>query len=76
MELVAPMPGVVRAIDAAPGAVVDAGAPVIVLEAMKMEHAVAAPLAGHVVEVRVALGDQVVRGQVVAIVEPGPPATR
>ncbi len=76
MELVAPMPGVVRAIDAGAGAVVDAGSPVVVLEAMKMEHAVAAPIAGRVVEVRVALGDQVVRGQVVAIVEPGPPATR
>jgi 3-methylcrotonyl-CoA carboxylase alpha subunit len=76
IELVAPMPGLVRAIDAGPGATVDAGSSVVVLEAMKMEHAVAAPVAGRVVELRVALGDQVVRGQVVAIVEPGAPATR
>ena len=33
-------------------------------------------LAGRVLELRVELGDQVVRGQIVAIVEPGPTATR
>ena len=70
VELVAPMPGQVLAIGAAVGAPVDAGDPVITLEAMKMEHAVAAPSRGTVGEVFVKVGDQVQRGQRLAIVEP------
>ena len=70
VELVAAMPGQVRAIDAARGAAVHAGSTVLILEAMKMEHAVATPIAGTVTEVRVAIGDQVGRGQVLAVVEP------
>jgi biotin carboxyl carrier protein len=37
---------------------------------MKMEHAVAAPIAGRISELRVALGAQVQRGQVLAVVDP------
>jgi biotin carboxyl carrier protein len=44
-----------------------------VLEAMKMEHTVAAPVDGVVAEIAVAPGDQVDTGQVLAVVEePGP----
>ena len=43
-ELVAPMPGAVLAVHAAPGDLVEAGDPIITLEAMKMEHVVAAPI--------------------------------
>jgi propionyl-CoA carboxylase alpha chain len=49
---------------------VDAGDAVVVLDAMKMEHAVAAPMPGTVAEVRVRAGDQVARGDVLAVVEP------
>jgi biotin carboxyl carrier protein len=52
------------------GANVEAGAVVVVLEAMKMEHAVVSTIAGRVAEMRVAVGDQVGRGQVLAVVEP------
>jgi propionyl-CoA carboxylase alpha chain len=38
---------------------------------MKMEHAVAAPASGVVAEILVEVGDQVERGQPLAIVEPG-----
>ena len=47
------------------------GDAVVTLEAMKMEHAVAAPLAGVVTDVFVRAGDQVARGQRLAVVEPG-----
>jgi geranyl-CoA carboxylase alpha subunit len=50
--------------------VVEAGETVVTLEAMKMEHAVTAPSAGRVADVYVHVGDQVVRGQQLAIVEP------
>jgi acetyl-CoA/propionyl-CoA carboxylase biotin carboxyl carrier protein len=68
-EVVAPMPGSVLAIHVAVGATVAAGDPIATLEAMKMEHVVAASAAGSVTEIAVAVGDQVVRGQALATVE-------
>ncbi|BDZ66052.1 acetyl/propionyl/methylcrotonyl-CoA carboxylase subunit alpha [Agromyces mangrovi Wang et al. 2018] len=68
-ELRAPMPGAVSAIAVADGDRVGAGADVLSVEAMKMEHRVRAPVAG-VVRLAVAVGDQVRRDQVVAHVEP------
>jgi biotin carboxyl carrier protein len=64
------MPGQVRALGAAVGDLVEADAPVITLEAMKMEHAVGAGVGGRLAELRVEVGDQVQRGQVLAIIEP------
>jgi acetyl-CoA/propionyl-CoA carboxylase biotin carboxyl carrier protein len=69
-ELTAPMPGSVIAVHVSVGASVEAGDPVVTLEAMKMEHVVGAPVGGRVSEVSVAPGDQVTRGQPLAIVEP------
>jgi acetyl-CoA/propionyl-CoA carboxylase biotin carboxyl carrier protein len=69
-ELVAPMPGSVVDVHAGIGDAVAAGAPVVTLEAMKMEHAVTAPFDGRVAGLRVGVRDQVVRGQVLAVVEP------
>nr|HET7859803.1 biotin/lipoyl-containing protein [Caldimonas sp.] len=60
--LVAPMPGKVIALIAAPGAAVDKGAPLLVLEAMKMEHTISAPRGGTVKAFRVAAGEQVAEG--------------
>jgi 3-methylcrotonyl-CoA carboxylase alpha subunit len=60
--LVSPMPGKVIALIAAPGAVVEKGAPLLVLEAMKMEHTISAPRAGTVKSFRFAAGDQVAEG--------------
>ena len=64
-ELVSPMPGSVVAVGVEDGTVVDAGAVVVAVEAMKMEHALTAPVAG-VVELLVAVGDQVKVGQPLA----------
>ena len=60
--LVSPMPGKVIALIAAPGVAVEKGAPLLVLEAMKMEHTISAPRAGIVKRFRFAAGDQVAEG--------------
>ncbi len=73
-SLVAPMPGSVVRVEAAEGTAVAAGQPILVLEAMKMEHPVLAPAAGLLSQLRVARGEQVAAGDVLAIVTPpGPP---
>jgi acetyl-CoA/propionyl-CoA carboxylase biotin carboxyl carrier protein len=69
-DVVAPMPGAVLHVHAAPGHPVEAGDPIVTLEAMKMEHVVVATVAGHIGEVRVSVADQVIRGQLLAIIEP------
>jgi propionyl-CoA carboxylase alpha chain len=69
-SLTAPMPGLVLAVRVAKGDRVDAGQPLLTLEAMKMEHPVLAPAAGTVTELRVAAGSQVDAGDVLAVVEP------
>jgi acetyl-CoA/propionyl-CoA carboxylase biotin carboxyl carrier protein len=68
-EVRSPMPGSVVDRPAEPGTEVDAGAPLLVLEAMKMEHVLRAPLAGTV-EILVRVGDQVAVDQVLARVQP------
>jgi propionyl-CoA carboxylase alpha chain len=72
-SLVAPMPGNVVRVEAAEGAAVAAGQPILVLEAMKMEHLITAPAAGLLSELRVARGEQVAAGDVLAIVTTVPP---
>jgi len=67
-EVSAPMPGSVLSIHAAEGDVVASGDPIVTLEAMKMEHVVVAPRAGHVTQLAVRIGDQVIRGQTVATI--------
>ncbi len=58
-----PMPGKIVSVSIAPGAEVEARALLVVLEAMKMEHRIEAPVAGTVSEVRVKAGDVVAGGQ-------------
>ncbi len=64
----APMPGKIVATPAKAGDTVTKGQPIVVLEAMKMEHALVAPFDGVVGEVGVSVGDQVVDGAVLATV--------
>ena len=61
-SLVAPMPGRVIAVRAVEGQEVSEHAALVVIEAMKMEHAVTSPLAGRVNRVLVSEGQQVQRG--------------
>jgi 3-methylcrotonyl-CoA carboxylase alpha subunit len=62
-DFAAPMHGTVVALLASPGEHVDAGDPVIVIEAMKMEQTLRAPVAGTVDAFHVAAGDLVDRGE-------------
>jgi biotin carboxyl carrier protein len=68
-RLVAPMPGRVVAVHVAPGARVETGAPLVVLEAMKMENEFRATGAGVVREVRVTPGQAVNAGDLLLVVE-------
>jgi 3-methylcrotonyl-CoA carboxylase alpha subunit len=61
-SLVAPMPGKVIALLVEAGARVARGQPLLVMEAMKMEHTLAAPGDGEVTELPYGVGDQVAEG--------------
>jgi len=60
--VLAPMPGLVKAVFVSAGQVVDKGARLAVLEAMKMEHTMTAPRDGIVAEVLTEAGAQVEAG--------------
>ncbi len=64
--LTAPMPGRVRMVVAAPGTRVSRGEVVLILEAMKMEHAIRSPRDGTVARVLFREGDLVEAGAVLA----------
>ncbi|HUQ73959.1 MAG TPA: acetyl/propionyl/methylcrotonyl-CoA carboxylase subunit alpha [Burkholderiales bacterium] len=61
-SLSAPMPGRVIKLMVAAGAKVEKGQPLLILEAMKMEHTITAPAAGTVKEIHYAAGEQVLEG--------------
>ncbi len=71
--LVAPMPGKIIELLARPGAVLEKGAPLLVLEAMKMEHTLSAPAKGKVRSFRYAAGDSVAEGTELVDFEPEQP---
>jgi 3-methylcrotonyl-CoA carboxylase alpha subunit len=69
-SLVTPLPGTVVAVHVTAGQIVERGAPLITVEAMKMEHTVAAPYAGTVERMPFGLGDRVAAGSVLAELKP------
>jgi propionyl-CoA carboxylase alpha chain len=71
-SLLAPMPGSVIRLGAEVGSTVTAGQPILWLEAMKMEHTIAAPVDGVLTAVNVEVGRQVEVGTVLAVVDPAP----
>ncbi|HEV7682936.1 MAG TPA: acetyl-CoA carboxylase biotin carboxyl carrier protein subunit [Pyrinomonadaceae bacterium] len=68
-EIVSPMPGKIVRILVEPGASVEAGAGIIVVEAMKMQNEMKAPKAGVVVSINAAEGATVKAGDVLAVIE-------
>jgi biotin carboxyl carrier protein len=68
-RIVAPMPGKVVRILVEPGAQVEAGAGVIVVEAMKMQNEMKAPKGGIVTTLNVSVGATVNGGEVLAVIE-------
>jgi propionyl-CoA carboxylase alpha chain len=71
-SLLAPMPGTVVAVPLEVGAPVTAGQPVLVLEAMKMQHTIKAPADGVLEQLAVSVGQQVAAGEVLAVVSDAP----
>jgi 3-methylcrotonyl-CoA carboxylase alpha subunit len=61
-RLTAPMPGKVVAVLAGKGQEVKKGEPLVIMEAMKMEHTIAAPHDGVIDEILYSVGDQVADG--------------
>ena len=70
-ELAAPMPGLVRALNAKVGDVVTKGQTLLLLEAMKMEIRVQAPFDGKVSSISVRAGQTVEREQILITVDHG-----
>ena len=62
-DITSPLAGIVQAIDAAVGAVVQEGDAVVTLEAMKMYTAINAPVGGTISAIHVKVGDAVEEGQ-------------
>ena len=67
--LTAPMPGKIISIAVKAGDTVEKGQPLLVMEAMKMEHTISAPADGKVAEVFYAIGDQVTEGAELVAIE-------
>ena len=63
-----PMPGTVIAVQVIAGGEVTAGQPLLIVEAMKMEHVVTAPADGTVVELRARVGQQVRLDETLAVI--------
>jgi biotin carboxyl carrier protein len=71
-EIVAPMPGKILKVLVRDGDLVDAGQPLVVIEAMKMETTLAAESAAVIKRVRVAVGETVDHGSVLIELSPAP----
>ncbi|MFD2419286.1 acetyl/propionyl/methylcrotonyl-CoA carboxylase subunit alpha [Amycolatopsis pigmentata] len=65
-----PMPGTVLVVKVSPGEHVSAGSPLLVVEAMKMEHTLVAPVDGVVSQLLVQAGQQVALDETLAVVTP------
>ena len=68
-RIVAPMPGKVVRLLVEAGTEVEAGAGILVVEAMKMQNEMKAPKAGHVVSIHSQVGSTVNAGDVLAVIE-------
>jgi acetyl/propionyl-CoA carboxylase alpha subunit len=75
-QITSPLPGKIAAVAVQLGAIVEAGAIVVVLDSMKMEHPIRAPITGTVTHIPVAVGSLVQSGELVTTLtplqEPGP----
>ena len=69
-EVHAPMPGLVVDLLVETGAAVEAGQPVMIVEAMKMQNELVAPLKGKVAKISVAPGAAVETGQLLIAIQP------
>jgi biotin carboxyl carrier protein len=68
-RIIAPMPGKVVRVLVEVGSQIEAGAPIIVVEAMKMQNEMKSPKAGTVIALNIQTGDTVNGGDVLAMIE-------
>lgn len=68
-QLTAPMPGTIIAILKTPKQKISAGEPIIIIEAMKMEHTIVAPSNGIISEIFYSIGAQVKEGEILVALE-------
>ncbi len=68
-EVTSYITGLITRVEAAVGDLVDAGATLLVLESMKMEMPIEAPVAGMVASISGKVGDSVLEGDVVATLD-------
>ncbi|HEV8339324.1 MAG TPA: biotin/lipoyl-containing protein [bacterium] len=71
VEVRAPMPGLIVAVEVAPGEAISEGMTVAVIEAMKMQMELRAPVGGIVRHLRVVAGQEVAAGDVIAVLGAG-----
>jgi geranyl-CoA carboxylase alpha subunit len=71
----APTMGRVLALKVAVDQAVELGAPLLTLEAMKIESVITAPVAGRITEIRVKVGDQVDKSQLLIVITPNTETT-
>ena len=69
VQVLSEVSGSIWKIEAAVGAQLGADDTILIIESMKMEIPVSSPRAGRLVELRVAEGEAVKEGQVVAVIE-------
>jgi acetyl-CoA carboxylase biotin carboxyl carrier protein len=68
-EVLAPLAGNILQVLVEPGAKVEEDDDLLIIEALKMENAVAAPCSGTVKEIRVKVGDKVAEDAVLIVIE-------
>ena len=68
--LVAPMPGMIVGIDKKEGDRVNEGETILILEAMKMENSLPAPISGTIKKINLGVGDHVAKNDILCVIEP------
>ena len=68
--LLAPMPGMIVGVDKKEGDQVTEGETILILEAMKMENALSAPITGTIKKIHLGVGDQVAKNDVLCVIAP------
>jgi biotin carboxyl carrier protein len=68
--LLAPMPGMIVGINKKEGDTVNEGESILVLEAMKMENALSAPVSGTIIKINLGIGDHVAKNDVLCVIAP------
>ena len=68
--LIAPMPGMIVGLDKKEGDKVNEGETILILEAMKMENALPAPISGTITKINLGVGDHVAKNDILCVIEP------